>query len=86
MIYFLQHGFTLLRYDKRGAGESTGTYPDIGDYYDTGNASLFEEDSTAKFNELANDALAGVEFLKNQENINPDMIGLIGFSQGGWIV
>jgi hypothetical protein len=57
--FFLQHGFAVLRYDKRGAGESTGTYPDIGDYYDTGNASLFEEDSTAKFNELANDALAG---------------------------
>ena len=83
--FFLQHGFAVLRYDKRGAGDSTGTYPDVGDLYDDGDASLFAEDSTAKFDDLADDAIAAVEYLKTLDYIDPNMIGLIGFSQGGWI-
>jgi uncharacterized protein len=38
------------------------------------------------FNALAGDALAGLELLKNQRNINPHQIGLWGISQGGWLV
>ncbi|MFC1953063.1 alpha/beta hydrolase family protein, partial [Chloroflexota bacterium] len=30
-------------------------------------------------------ALAGVKFLKNHHLIDPNMIGVSGFSQGGWI-
>jgi dipeptidyl aminopeptidase/acylaminoacyl peptidase len=73
--FFVQHGYAVLRYDKRGAGESTGKYPDVG--VETGEAAL---------NDLADDALAGVEFLKNHDLIDSDMIGLAGHSQAGWII
>lgn len=71
--FFVQHGYAVLRYDKRGAGESTGEYPEVG-----------TENSEA-LNNLADDALAGVQFLKDHELIDPNMIGVEGFSQGGWI-
>ena len=71
--FFVQHGYAVLRYDKRGVGESTGEYPDVG-----------TEDVEAIHN-LADDALAGVQFLKNHALIDPNMIGVEGFSQGGWI-
>ena len=29
--FFIQHSYAVLLYDIRGAGESTGVYPDIGD-------------------------------------------------------
>lgn len=38
------------------------------------------------FDDLAGDALAGLELLKNRTDINPHQIGLWGLSQGGWIV
>jgi len=72
--FFVQHGFAVLRYDKRGAGESTGKYPEVG-----------IETSEVNLNILADDVLAGVKFLKNHNLINPSMIGVSGFSQGGWI-
>jgi pimeloyl-ACP methyl ester carboxylesterase len=40
---------------------------------------------TSSFQDLANDALAGVSLLKRRRDINPKQIGLIGSSQGGWI-
>jgi dipeptidyl aminopeptidase/acylaminoacyl peptidase len=74
--FFAQHGYAVLRYDKRGAGESTGKYPGVGTH----------EDGIANVNILADDALAGVEFLKNHDLIDPNMIGLAGHSQAGWII
>ncbi len=41
---------------------------------------------TATFLDLADDAVAGVEFLKNFPNIDKSRIGVIGFSQGGHII
>ena len=38
------------------------------------------------FDDLADDALSGLELLKNRPDINPHQIGLWGVSQGGWIV
>lgn len=38
------------------------------------------------FDDLAGDALAGLELLKNRPDINPNQIGLWGISQGGWVV
>jgi dipeptidyl aminopeptidase/acylaminoacyl peptidase len=73
--FFVQHGYAVLRYDKRGTGESTGNYQGVG-----------TEDGEATLNDLADDALAGVEFLKNHDLIDPDMIGLVGHSQAGWII
>ena len=37
------------------------------------------------FNALAADARAAVDVLKRQPGIDPDRIGLLGISQGGWI-
>jgi pimeloyl-ACP methyl ester carboxylesterase len=38
------------------------------------------------FDDLAGDALAGLELLRNRSDINPHQIGLWGMSQGGWII
>jgi hypothetical protein len=40
----------------------------------------------ANFYDLAEDAIAGVNALRAQNNVDPKSIGLIGVSQGGWIV
>lgn len=37
------------------------------------------------FNGRAADVYAGVEYLKSHSKINPDRIGVMGLSQGGWI-
>lgn len=38
------------------------------------------------FDDLAGDALAGVELLRSRPEIDPDRIGLVGLSQGGAVV
>ncbi len=38
------------------------------------------------YEDLAADTLAGVQALKNHKNINPKQIGLLGHSEGGWVV
>ena len=72
--FFVQHGFAVLTYDKRGVGESSGTYKMV----DINNGESVLED-------LAGDALAGVEFLKGRDRIDPNRIGIFGGSQAGWI-
>jgi len=71
-----KNGFLILSYDKRGVGESEGIYagPEVG----TNNI-----DST-NLNLLAKDASAAVNTLHEMEKNIP--IGLIGFSQAGWII
>src|SRR5690606_1481202 len=39
----------------------------------------------AKFDDLADDALAGVAYLRGRDDIRADSIGLHGVSLGGWI-
>jgi hypothetical protein len=39
----------------------------------------------AGFSELAEDALAGVTFLRGRPEIDRERVGLIGLSQGGWV-
>ncbi len=39
----------------------------------------------AGFDDLALDALAGVEFLMTLPEVDPDRIGVVGLSQGGWV-
>jgi len=73
-FFFVQHGFATLTYDKRGVGESSGSYKRV----DVKNGEAVLED-------LSNDAVAGVEFLKCHDRIDPNRIGLFGVSQGGWI-
>jgi pimeloyl-ACP methyl ester carboxylesterase len=40
---------------------------------------------TAGFDELAADALAGVALLRARDGVDPERVGLVGLSQGGWI-
>ena len=64
----IRHGITVLGYDKRGVGGSTGDW------------------NAASFDDLAGDAMAAVEYLKTRADIDPARIGLLGWSQAGWIM
>jgi pimeloyl-ACP methyl ester carboxylesterase len=39
----------------------------------------------ASFDELADDAISAIEFIKTQDRFDYTCIGLVGMSQGGWI-
>jgi dienelactone hydrolase len=67
-------GFIVLAYDKRGVGQSTGEYASIG-----------PSNSVRMFDLLAADTLAGVEALRRREDVDKSRVGLLGFSQAGWI-
>ena len=68
------NGYALYIYDKRGIGNSTGSYPpdDL-------------EIQTAFIRERALDVLGIIDLLMNHELIDPDRIGLYGSSQGAWV-
>jgi pimeloyl-ACP methyl ester carboxylesterase len=72
---FLERGFATLCFDKRGVGQSTGTFVFVG-----------ARDSIPVFDDLAADIAAGVAYLRTRPEINPQRIGLAGVSQAGWIV
>jgi len=72
---FVGMGFAVLRFDKRGVGESTGTYVFVG-----------YRDSEEVFPVLASDIAAGVRFLHTRPEIDAKRIGLAGNSQAGWIL
>ncbi|MCM5663306.1 alpha/beta hydrolase family protein [Galbibacter mesophilus] len=70
------NGICVLTYDKRGVGKSGGIYagPEVGtNNIDSNNLNL-----------LANDANAAVKLLQRRNKNTP--IGLLGFSQAGWII
>jgi dienelactone hydrolase len=71
-----KNGISVLTYDKRGVGKSSGIYvgPEVG----TNNID------SANINLLAKDASAALNKMKEYSNNSP--IGLIGFSQAGWII
>jgi pimeloyl-ACP methyl ester carboxylesterase len=68
-------GFAVLRFDKRGVGESTGEFVFVG-----------TNDSPTVFPQLASDVAAGVRFLRTRDEIDGRRIGLFGVSQAGWIL
>jgi hypothetical protein len=70
---FVSHGIAVLAYDKRGVGQSGGTYP--GD---------LASDET--INTLAGDAAAAARFVAAQAGIDRSRVGFYGLSQGGWII
>ena len=72
---FVEMGFAVLRFDKRGVGESTGTFVFVG-----------TRDSAEVFPILASDIAAVVRFLRTRQEIDPKKIGLVGNSQAGWIL
>lgn len=73
-----KNGITVLTYDKRGVGKSGGVYagPEVGtNNIDAANLNLLALDASAAANEL----------LKHLPPHHGPM-GLMGFSQAGWII
>lgn len=73
-----KEGIAVLTYDKRGVGESGGVYvgPSVGtNNIDTTNLNLLSHDANAAVNTFRS-------YLKNKKI----PIGLVGFSQAGWII
>ncbi len=73
-----RNGITVLTYDKRGVGKSGGVYkgPEVGsNNIDSSNLNLLALDASA----AANTLLANLP-------ANHGPLGLMGFSQAGWII
>jgi dienelactone hydrolase len=73
-----KEGIAVLTYDKRGVGESSGVYvgPSVGtNNIDTTNLNLLSQDTNAAVNIFQT-------YLKDKKT----PIGLVGFSQAGWII
>ena len=68
--FFVSLGYAVLTYDKRGSGESTGDYLPPDAYYPT---------------PFVADAVAAIDFLKSQAEIDSARIGLWGSSEGGMV-
>jgi pimeloyl-ACP methyl ester carboxylesterase len=73
--FLRERGFAVLRYDKRGVGQSTGTY-----------RGLSAANSEAQVGELAGDMAAAVAFLATRPRIDGQRLGLLGTSQAGWVM
>lgn len=71
----LRMGLAVLAFDKRGTGESTGTY-----------VQVRTDESVQRLGELASDVEHGVRWLAGQPGIDRSKIGLLGGSQAGWIM
>ncbi|KMQ62605.1 hypothetical protein ACM40_10045 [Chryseobacterium sp. BLS98] len=73
-----KEGIAVFTYDKRGVGESGGVYvgPSVGtNNIDPTNLTL-----------LAHDANAAVKTFRNYLKDKKTPIGIVGFSQAGWII
>jgi uncharacterized protein len=66
-------GMTVLAYDKRGNGQSTGSYP--GEFATEDNLNIY-----------AADAAAVLRYLGSWTGVDPMRVGFHGGSQGGWTV
>jgi dienelactone hydrolase len=71
----VRRGYIVLRYDKRGVGESGGEYTSVGVTNGEQMIAL-----------LASDMAAAAAFLRRQPDVDPARIGLMGASQAGWII
>jgi uncharacterized protein len=65
--YLSGKGFTVLRYDERGVGRSTG------------------KAAGADIADLTRDAKAALAFLRQDKQVNPQKLGVIGHSEGAAI-
>jgi uncharacterized protein len=72
---FLSMGLAVLAYDKRGVGQSTGDYVNVG-----------TTRSVEVFGQLADDALACLATLSARPDVDARRVGLGGASQAGWII
>jgi len=71
----LAMGIAVLAYDKRGAGESTGEYDNVG-----------VRTSPERMPLLGRDALAALRVLELRPGFDRDRLGFVGLSQAGWII
>ncbi len=71
----LRAGLSVLAFDKRGCGESTGEFRPF---------NVTESESI--FAELAQDAANAHKWLRAQEGIDSARVGFVGGSQAGWIM
>ena len=67
--YLARNGIAVLRVDDRGIGGSTGE----SDYHEYTPI------------DRKGDVIASINFLKKHKKINPNKIGLLGFSEGGYV-
>jgi len=67
-------GIALFRYDKRGLGESTGTFEEV-----------TVENSVRVLGQRASDVRAIVEHLATRADVRANQIFLWGTSQGAWV-
>lgn len=70
--FYSSLGYAVLTYDKRGVGDSTGTYQEFA--------------SPQNIRNLACDAVGAVRALAARKDVDPARIGLVGASQAGWII
>jgi len=73
-----KEGIAVLTYDKRGVGESGGVY--VGPSVGTNNID------TTNLNLLSSDANEAVKTFQTYLKDKKTPIGLVGFSQAGWII
>jgi uncharacterized protein len=71
---FNKAGYTVVLFDKRGTGESTGKYQEVS-----------RKNSTEIFNILAEDAAAIVNTISEFVAIKKGRVGILATSQGGWV-
>jgi dienelactone hydrolase len=69
----LRNGVAVLAYDKRGVGQSGGSYRG-------------ESPSESTIDVLARDAAAAARFLAARPDVARNRVGLAGHSQAGWII
>ncbi|TRW99028.1 alpha/beta hydrolase family protein [Flavobacterium gawalongense] len=77
-IRLAKEGIAVLTYDKRGVGESGGIY--VGPSVGTNNID------TTNLNLLSHDASSAVNTFRTYLKDKKIPIGLVGFSQAGWII
>lgn len=73
--FLRERGFAVLRYDKRGAGSSTGTYRGVS-----------AANSATQISELGGDMAAALGYLATRPDIDAGRLGLMGTSQAGWVM
>jgi dienelactone hydrolase len=71
----LRRGFATLCFDKRGVGQSSGAYSNVG-----------RQNSQQMIPALGSDMAAAVTFLRRQPQIDGARVGLMGGSQAGWVI
>lgn len=74
--YLAHLGFRVLTYDKRGTGASEGEL----------SSAIRGRTGPELWGRLAADARACVEYLRQLPDVDAERVGMLGFSQAGWVM